>query len=100
MMAQVIDIYAFEAWMHGHPTVTLELCAALALVVAVFVLSWLRQGLREGVTWAGLWRRWRREEFPVLYWLAMASHALAGVCLGLISIGTAVWGLFLLFRPH
>jgi hypothetical protein len=79
-----------------HRVVSLELVGVLVLTTAAFSGVWLRQGLREGVTWlpgwVGTWLRSSRDDMPALYWFTIVGHAAMTAFLALAGIALLIWG--------
>ena len=78
-------------WIQQHRSTT------LVLITAAFSGLWLRQGLRDGVTWLGgrVPLKPSRLETPALYWLAIWSHAITTALLALLGITLLVWAAIL-----
>jgi hypothetical protein len=79
--------------MQSHRAATLGLFGTLLLITAAFSGSWLRQDLRDGVTWMGghLSLNPSRADMPELYWFAIICHIGMTALLALSGIALLVW---------
>ena len=84
-----------------HRAITLELLGVLVLITAAFSGLWLRQSLRDGVTWMGGslggWINPSRTEMPALYWLATGGHMVMTAFLALSGVALIAWGAVVAF---